>query len=278
MFGIDESPKGTLDMDASFNIGKGLLSVAGIIKFITLAIAVASEIYSFTATSIPEFYPAYLTPWGVFFGILHLAGSFVLTVFYSKGTNNTNTNNTSVLVKITWLLYSVAGVIGCCITVLFWVAVFNPDKDNDMLDKIMMHGGVVSLIILQGILLDRVPMRLKHIVFSDGVALLFTVWLILQNTMKVGNPHDDDDDDAIYDTMKWRTETTSAIIQAVLVVFVAVPLFQVLLWAASLPGRRYLSGSNGGAENINEETPAAAVDEEKAQVPESAVNKEEGEA
>lgn len=180
MFGIDEGPKGSLDLDASFCIGKGLLSVVGAVKFITFAIAVASLAYSFSVSSNPGFYPAFLTPWGVFFGILHLGCSFVLTAFYSEGCN---TQNATVLVKITWLLYSIATVIGCCITVLFWVAVFNPDNpNNDMLDKVMSHGGVVLIVILQGTLLDRVPMRLKHIVFSDGVAVLFTIWLVLVST------------------------------------------------------------------------------------------------
>lgn len=71
------------------------------------------------------------------------------------------------------------------------------------------------------------------------------------------NPHQDDDDDALYDAMKWRTKTTNAIIQTVLVIFVAVPLFHVLLWMASLPGRRYLSTPEEEAAKQNEKMEAA---------------------
>ncbi|CAJ1927185.1 unnamed protein product [Cylindrotheca closterium] len=240
MFDIEEN-EGSLDINASFHIGKGLLSVVGIIKFITFAIAVVSLVYSFTVIEIPSFYPAFLTPWTVFFGILQLGGSWILTAFYSKDGSIYNPQNKNVLVKITWLLYSVAGVIGCCITILFWGAVYDPDNpSNDMFDKIMTHGGVVAIVLLQGNLLDRVPMRLKHIAFSDGLAVIFSIWLALQNTVIKYNPNIDDDDDAIYDAMKWRTETTSAIIQTVLVIVLVVPLFQTILWAVSLPKRRYL--------------------------------------
>lgn len=179
MFGIDEAPnyQKRLDMNASFNIGKGARSPIAWIKFLTFGLAVATLVYSFATSTIPSFYPAYLTPWGVFLGVLQLAGSFVLTTCYSNAEYDAQKFN--VLVKLTWLLFSVAGVIGCCITILFWVAVFDPNKENDMFDKVMTHGGVVAIVLLQGIFVDRIPMRLKHIVFSDGVAVIFSAWLAI---------------------------------------------------------------------------------------------------
>ena len=54
------------------------------------------------------------------------------------------------------------------------------------------------------------------------------------------NPLLDDDDDAIYDAMKWRKETLKAVVLTIIVMFVGVPFFTLLLWLVSLPKRRYL--------------------------------------
>jgi len=243
MFGIDEAPHGgQLDIDASFCIGKGFGALVAEIKLLTFAIAVASLVYAFSIRENPGWYPAYLTPWGVFFGVLQLGGSFVLTAFFSAE-HIYDPEKANALVKLTWLLYSVAGVLGFTITLLFWLLVYD-SKNDYMLAKVMNHGGVALIVVIQGLFLDKVPMRLKHIVFSDGVAVIMATWLALQNTVVRYNPDHDDDDDALYDTMKWRTKTTGAIIQVVLVVFVAVPVVHILLWLASLPKRRYLSTSS----------------------------------
>jgi len=241
MFGMDEDPHGKLDMDASFQIGNGLRSWVAWVKLVTFAIAVASLVHGFATDDFPSFYPAFLTPWGVFFGILQLGGSFALTVFYSSGYYNPK--NANVLVKLTWLLYSIAGVIGICISGLYWVFVFDPNNTDGLLGKIMRHGGVVLIVLLQGIFLDKVPTRLKHIVFSDGVAVIMSAWLAIQNTVVRYNPNHDDDDDALYDAIKWREETTRAIILTVLIVFAAVPVVHLLVWLMSVPGRRYLRKS-----------------------------------
>ena len=68
--------------------------------------------------------------------------------------------------------------------------------------------------------------------------------LLQQNTVIQYNPNDDDDDIAIYDAMRFKKETSWAIIQVVLVVFVAVPIIHLLLWLVSLPARRYIPGTS----------------------------------
>ena len=55
------------------------------------------------------------------------------------------------------------------------------------------------------------------------------------------NPLDDDDDDALYDAIKWRKNTTQSIIFSVIPQFVIIPFLYIVLWALSLPRRKYLS-------------------------------------
>lgn len=179
MFGMEDPPEGVLDMDASFHIGEGFCSRMGHAKFLNLGIAVGTLIYAFCVTEVPSFYPSFLTPWGVFFCILYLLGSVVITTCISAGYDPRNIN---AVIKLTWLMYSIAAVIGCCIAVLYWTLVWNP-KNGLTYNNVMTHGGVLLVVLFQGIYLDRVPMRLKHLLAISLVTLIMEGWLALQNTV-----------------------------------------------------------------------------------------------
>lgn len=270
LFGIHELD-GTLDVNRSFQIGRGLLSWVGIAKASALSVAVATLAYAFSKEDFPAFYPAYLTPWGVFFIILELLGSFLLTACAPLSATP------NILVKLTWAMHNVSCVIGCCITFLFWSLVYDPDDESFVLPvTIMVHGGVLLIAVSQGILVDRVPFRLKHGSFSALMAALLSGWLALHDTTVRYNPDAADsgrDDDSLYGAIRWREETTDAIVKTVLVIFVAVPVFAFLLWAIHLPGRRYLTlgnddDDNDGREKVDEDRRESDAQEKGVAVPE----------
>jgi len=237
MFSLDDPPKGKLDMNAHFHIGQGLRSWVGAFKLLTFLIAIAVEVYAFYRYPSPSFYAAYLTPWGVFFCILYLGGSFWLTVFGFA--DNSNQEQATRLVKFTWFFYSVAAVLGCCIAALYWFFVYTPSRGIE-LNNVMTHGGLLLIVLLQNYTVDRVPLRIKHSSGSEVIAIIYMSWLAIHNTLVKYNPLDDDDDDAIYDAVKWRENPTGATILTCIVLLGAIPLFTILLWALSLCGRRYL--------------------------------------
>lgn len=237
MFSVEES-KGTLDINECFHIGRGLLSWVGAFKLLSFLSSIAVLIYAFYKHPIPSFYPAYLTPWGVVFCILYLGGSFSLTAFVFA--DNSNREQATRLVKFTWMMYSIAAVLGCCIAVLYWGFVWTPSRGIDF-SNVMTHGGVLIIVLLQGLAVERVPLRIKHnIVGTALIAIIYNGWLAIQNLIVKYNPMQDDDDDALYDAAKWRENTKGAIILTIIVVFGAIPFFTVLLWLLSLPRRRYL--------------------------------------
>jgi len=120
-----------------------------------------------------------LTPWEVFFCILYLGGSLVLTSCYKVGYDPTKTN---VVVKLTWLLYATAAIMGCCITALYWTMVWDPERGITF-NNTMTHGGTLLLVLLQGNFLDRVPLRLKMMMASSVVTVLYDSWLAVHNTI-----------------------------------------------------------------------------------------------
>mmetsp|Transcript_37242 Transcript_37242/g.90442 ORF Transcript_37242/g.90442 Transcript_37242/m.90442 type:complete len:91 (+) Transcript_37242:226-498(+) len=73
MFSLDEAPSKQprrLDMNASFHIGRGILSWVGVLKLLTFCTSIAVLVYAYYMHPVPSFYPAFLTHWGVDF--LHL--------------------------------------------------------------------------------------------------------------------------------------------------------------------------------------------------------------
>jgi len=136
---------------------------------------------------------------------------------------------------------------------MYWIFVYEPKHALD-LSNFAMHGGVALIVLLQGLLVDRVPVRIKHILFSFSIACVYSAWMAIQNLVTKYNPMQDDDDDALYDVVKWRENTGGAIIMVSIVVFGAVPLFTILVWAISLPGRKYLEVMDGNADEAIEKS------------------------
>jgi len=245
MFGLDEDWMGRLDLRESFHIGEGLGWVA-LVKFIVLVIVVAALVYAFARHPTPGFYPAFLTPWGIFFCIWYLGGSLLLTS--CKTSDNEPLETASLLVKFTWMVFSLAAVMELCIAVLYWGFVYDPIQDYPIsLHNLNVHGICMAITLLQGFLVDRVPVRIKHFVLPFFVGCVYSVWLVIQNAVIKYNPMENDpDDDALYDVIKWRTNASGAAIMIAAVLFGALPVLTIFVWLASLPGRRYLEVMEGG--------------------------------
>jgi len=250
MFGLEEKPNGKLDLQDTFHIDKGLCSSEGIFKLILLVANLAMWVQGWVAY--PLFFPAFLTSWGNFFAILYQSGSLLLTTkpcsLFNSNAANDNDNEISVtrLVKFTWVCFPLSSVIGCLSTALYWTyrPMMNLGSNSIVLSDVTAHGGVLIILLLQGLLLDRVPIRLKHSAFIGIFFVLYKAWLVIQNNVIEYNPFDDDDDDALYDAFGWKKDVGTAVSNTLITAFLIVPFFIILLWGLSLPGRRYLETSD----------------------------------
>ncbi|CAJ1941109.1 unnamed protein product [Cylindrotheca closterium] len=239
MFSIDEFPIGRLDLKETFQMGKGFCSSVGIFKSISLLIAIGFLAHVLVTDRAPLFYPAFYTAWGLFFSIGYLAGSLRLTA--SSSSSLFNETDATRLVKFTWLLFSMSSVLECVITLLYWgfrSSSMGPISVSD----VTTHGCIGAVVLLQGLLVDHMPLRLKHTVATVLFTFFYLVWTVIQNVVIQYSPFDDDesDDDAIYDVLRWRKHTIRSLINALSSVFLAIPFFTIFIWALSLPGRRYL--------------------------------------
>jgi hypothetical protein len=226
-----EDHNGTLDIDQSFATSEQRNWAIIAIKFILWGLTVATLIRSWSKLDYPGFYLAFLSHWSMVYASLYMTLSFLLTLGVKP----------SWLMKSTWILFSIAAVHEMAVVLLFWTLDYDPANGPPSYNTIMVHGGVMALVMIDGLIVNRVPVRLKHTIVTMCFSLLYITWSVLQNTVYQYNPCNDDeaDDDAIYDVLKWRENTAKAVIISCIVVFFILPLFSTIVWGLSLGHRRY---------------------------------------
>eukprot|EP00980_Cylindrotheca_fusiformis_P014974 scaffold4099_cov98-Cylindrotheca_fusiformis.AAC.3 len=261
LWGIEEPTVGTLDMARNFNLGKGFLHWISVVKLAFVSVVVATLAIGFAwRDSHPAFYFAYLTMWGVTWCNVYLIGSLILALFYPSSFSQTKHDGCchNFVLKLTWTFFSVAAVQGVAIVIVYWALLWSPDWGVDY-NNTMSHGGCWLLVMIDGLIINRIPLRIKHMLFTVLLALCYVTWSVLQNVVWRYNPGDDDDDDAVYDVLKWRVETGSAVGLVCILILVALPIITSIIWLVSLPGRFYLAKNDDEIESDNNNNDEGAM-------------------
>ena len=87
------------------------------------------------------------------------------------------------------------------ITILLWVLELDGTVEYV---SVMVHGGGMVLIIIDGFLLGHLPLRMKQFILSEMFSFLYILWSVIHAFSGIGNPYADDgtqSDDAIYDSL-----------------------------------------------------------------------------
>lgn len=161
----------------------------------------------------------------------------------------------SITTRITWTLYALGLNMGLMVSMLYWVLEFDPSNGFPTYTQFMTHLGIFLLLLLDGMIINRNPIRIRQLFSFWLIALAFVIWSIIHGYSSLGNPEknsgdEGNDDDAIYGVLNWKQRAGRAAILSVLVLFLAVPIIFHVLWAVSkLFKPRYLEeeeNNNGG--------------------------------
>jgi len=223
-----------LDMKSSFGVyqDRRKYLLIGVRSFF-LGLLVYDFVASWLDREAPIWYMAYLSHWSLFYAIVYL--SLSLFISFDLCTSDR-------LFHATWIVFSVTFPHEAGVLLLFWPLSYDPNIHDLDYDNIMTHGGALVLVLVDGMILSRVPVRLKHLSVTLVFALLYSIWTILQNIVLQQGPEDStNDDDALYDVLKWRKTPLAASMLCVTILALLFPLLYLLGWLLSLPRRRYLS-------------------------------------
>lgn len=247
IFGLEDVNGKTLDLNKSFCTERSGLAL--LTKFVLWGLVVGTLIGGWIDSPHPHYYMAHLSKWTLLFFVVYQSLSLLLS---------TGCCSAKLFIKTAWIMFSIASVHGILVVLMFWALEY--DKENYTITYfiIMYHAGGCAIVLLDGLLVNRVPVRMHHMWFNIMMALLFVVWSIIASTVPVDNPYIEDHD-GLYDFLDWKGDPGYAAVCSLIPVFVGCPIFQTLLWALSICNRRYVAteeekedGNNGCDEKIGD--------------------------
>jgi hypothetical protein len=242
----------TLDVASTFSPKPHLPYIAA--KLIILVWMISVMAMSISGNKFPSFWLAYLTHWTLVLTVAYSFMSFVASVVLACRPPQTNTLST--WLKVMWTLYAAMLPANVLVTILYWALEFDPSRFQPYLG-IMLHGGTMVLIIIDGCILSRIPLRIKQFWFYELSSFIYIIWTIIHSFSSIGNPFNEsrgEDDNSIYPQLDWKDNTTTAIITSVLVLFVGNPIIFLLcrLLSRCLPRRYEDTASKSLNDDVNE--------------------------
>lgn len=266
----DKSPLANDDDDDKSNASRldvvAMLSPTPRLPILSAKVFMLAWIVSTMALSIKNsthhsFWLAYLTHWGITFTAAYMLMSVISFVYLAKRPPE-NQGGVGLLVKITWALCATAIPMELMITILFWILEFD---GTVRYVSVMVHGGAAILIMIDAFILSRIPLRMKQFILSELFAILYILWTVVHAYSGLGNPYVDTDedktDDAIYSTLAWKNNTTTAAIVSLGVVFIANPVIFLFCRALSriLPRRLCEVSDEQGSAKLHDDEEAVVV-------------------
>lgn len=225
----------TLDLAASFSqTNPSWFVLAG--KFALWTVVFVNIVTSWNDSSDPSFYLAYLSHWGLLLSVIYLTLSLTLSVVKPL--------QQKFVVFTTWQLFSLSAVFEIIITVLYWILEYDPDRSDLNFNTVTTHGFCLVCVMLDGHLLNRTPVRLKHAIVTFALAFMYVIWTVI-HAYAIGENPTKSDTDLLYDVLDWKDSFGSTILLSVIIVFVVAPLLHLLVWSISLFGRRYEQEQEG---------------------------------
>jgi hypothetical protein len=227
-YGAEEADGRLIDLGASFAPRPAWISV--FIKFVLFAAAAAIMIDGLLDMTPTGFYFAYITNWSLTVTLLYFFFSLLVTL---NPPIITGTSNPPFLIKLTWMLFSVAAPAELTVTVLYWSLEFSGDFSEITYRGFMVHGVFMILLFWEGFSVNRIPVRIsQQWLFFLYMALYFS-WTLLHAYLEIGDPTSADDD-VIYTRLSWIENPAETGIVAGFALFFAVPVAFVIVWLLSL--------------------------------------------
>jgi hypothetical protein len=252
---VDNTPPRRMDIVKTFSPHPRILHIG--VKISLAALIVSVMAMSIQDTMHQSFWLAKLTHWGIVFCSAYAILSAVSAVYLAirpPASPDELEGGVGVLIKSTWALLAIAAPAQVMITILFWALEF---KGTISYVSLMVHGIVMVLIMIDGFILSRIPLRMKQFVLFESFSVVYVLWTVIHAYSGIGNPYAEgdtptQDDDAIYSSLAWKNDAAGAAILSVIVLIVANPIIFMICRALSQLLPRRLCEEGGWEANYQE--------------------------
>jgi len=243
-------------------------------KIFLLAWTIAIMGQSIKDATHQSFWLAYLTHWGAIWTSAYFVMSVVSALYLARrppAKKGVLEGGVGVMAKATWILFAVSLPTEICIAILYWTLQFD---GSIYYTSGMLHAGFVGLLLIDGFVLSRIPLRMKQLIPNLIFCLMYIIWSLIHAYSGIGNPYKDDgtqNDDGIYTSIAWKNDPARTGIICGGVLFIGYPVvFTCCRMLSRLPPRRYCEDEDHkfeGGENgdiVEDTTPESFNNDEEA--------------
>lgn len=191
----------------------------------------------------------YLTHWTLFTGMAYLVSAIYVTLHRDDIMRQEESGNLLSSVKLMWTLFSISAPAGVSVFLAYWPMAYNPAVDTIDFRNCMVHGGVASLVLIDGLIIGSIPLRIKQILFYYGYCFSYVIFNIIHDYSPLGDGDregegDDEWEDSLYKVLSWSTDFKTALKITVIQFLVVNPTVYFLCWGLSLIRRQTVTVSN----------------------------------
>lgn len=257
LFSLNDADGKIIDIEKTFQPKpKILLSIVklGLLGWMIQALVNSLATISYSP---PVFWMAFLTNWQGLLNLAYLFCSMLLMVIprlSQQVDGEPNRKTQMIFVKITWFLYTASINLSLLASLLYWFLEYDPEKALSYKD-LMMHGVIFIFVFVDGMIINRIPIRLKQILWVEVVPIMYLLWTIIHLYSGIGNPLSGGE--ALYEAVDFKATPVFASILVVVLTIIVVPaLFIVLYLISSLFKKRYLASfpdDNSGERIMDDE-------------------------
>ncbi len=149
--------------------------------------------------------------------------------------NNDNTINPStrptLLVCLNWFLYMIVQPAEITVAIGYWLYEFHPGKDTIGYNNLYKHGIIAILLLIDGNIIGRIPLRIKHIYAVFIYMNMYGLYTIYFSYSDFGSRHHHG---FIYDNFNWKYDRDSCIHMTLMLGYIITPLSFVFCYLLSL--------------------------------------------
>lgn len=182
------------------------------------------------------FYLAYLTNCTAVISLAYQMLAVIVSIFPGFVTQPQKLKESPAgIIKAMWLLYSIAAPAETAITFLFWTFDYSLAEDGPVnYCMVFEHGILASLVLLDGNLIGRIPLRWVHCPCVMAYMATYFLWNIIFTRFFVG-------DSPIYDILDWKNNFIFSAFLVFLIIAIVTPISFMFCLLISKIKRRYIS-------------------------------------
>merc|ERR1712232_1166195 len=175
----------------------------------------------------------YLTHWSAIFALVYQVLILLCSVKPELIPQPAPEEQPNFLLRFVWVMYSVATTLELAIILLYWVLVY--EGGPPLYKNFSMHGIIAVLLVIDGVLVSKIPVRLRHLLYVMLTTVIYSIWAIIHSLTDIGIVSGENNvGDPLYNSLDWQGSPVAALIVNLFAVLVLVPVMFMLLWLMSL--------------------------------------------